>query len=642
LKILQLTKFYPPFWGGIESVTYELTEGLHAADYDCVVLCANTNNTTVEESFNQKYKVIRAASFGRIFSTSISPALIKIFKLIANDFDIIHVHFPDPLTALALSLVKPKAKVVIHWHSDIIKQSFLLRFYLPLQNMVLKRADVIIGTSPKYIQESPQLKDFVYKTVAIPLGSEVKVFENSVSIEASIVKRFKGKKILFSLGRLVYYKGYNYLIEAARHISDDFVVVIGGEGPELSNLKKQVKSQKLENKVHLIGKIPQSELASWFKACYIFCFPSTFASEAFGVSQIEAMSFGKPVIATEIPRSGVSWVNAHGISGVNVKLGSATELAHAIQLLANDTKLYQKYSVGAKHRYETMFKPKQMVDAMLNQYLRLIGAAATSFQDLPKKPKVSIITVLLDNKKYIKDAIESVLSQDYENIEYLVIDGDSKDGSVEIIESYKDKIHVFISEKDEGVYDALNKGISKASGDIIGLLHSDDFFDHPRVISIIVERFLKEKVEAVYGDLRYIGNTGKNEIVRVWKAGAYKPNFFYKGWMPPHPTFYVRREVYQKFGSFNTQLKFAADYELMLRFILKHQITLSYIPEFLVKMRVGGASNRNLSNRIKANIEDRKAWKLVEIKPGFLTLVLKPLKKIFQYSIFNQSWNKHQ
>jgi glycosyltransferase len=508
--------------------------------------------------------------------------------------------------------------------------------------MVLKRADVIIGTSPKYIQESPQLKDFVYKTVAIPLGSEVKVFENSASIEASIVKRFKGKKILFSLGRLVYYKGYNYLIEAARHISDDFVVVIGGEGPELSNLKKQVKSQKLENKVHLIGKIPQSELASWFKACYIFCFPSTFASEAFGVSQIEAMSFGKPVIATEIPRSGVSWVNAHGISGVNVKLGSATELAHAIQLLANDTKLYQKYSVGAKHRYETMFKPKQMVDAMLNQYLRLIGAAATSFQDLPKKPKVSIITVLLDNKKYIKDAIESVLSQDYENIEYLVIDGDSKDGSVEIIESYKDKIHVFISEKDEGVYDALNKGISKASGDIIGLLHSDDFFDHPRVISIIVERFLKEKVEAVYGDLRYIGNTGKNEIVRVWKAGAYKPNFFYKGWMPPHPTFYVRREVYQKFGSFNTQLKFAADYELMLRFILKHQITLSYIPEFLVKMRVGGASNRNLSNRIKANIEDRKAWKLVEIKPGFLTLVLKPLKKIFQYSIFNQSWNKHQ
>ena len=642
MKILQLTKFYPPFWGGIESVTYELTEGLHAAGYECLVLCANTSNITIEEIFEGKYRVIRAASLGRVFSTSISPTLIKIFKQIANDFDIIHVHFPDPLTALALSLVKPKAKVVIHWHSDIIKQSYLLKFYLPLQNMVLKRADLIIGTSPKYIQESPQLKDFVYKTVAIPLGSEVKIFEDTAEIENAILNRFKGKKILFSLGRLVYYKGYNYLIEAATLISDDFVIAIGGEGPEFANLKKLIASHKLEAKVHLIGKIPQAELASWFKACFIFCFPSTFASEAFGVSQIEAMSFGKPVIATEIPRSGVSWVNAHGISGVNVKLGSATELAQAIQLLANDTNLYQKYSVGAKHRYETMFKPKQMVDAMLNQYLRLIGEAAKSFQDLPKKPKVSIITVLLDNKKYIKDAIESVLSQDYDNIEYLVIDGDSKDGSVEIIKSYKNKIHVFISEKDEGVYDALNKGISKASGDIIGLLHSDDFFDHPRVISIIVERFLKEKVEAVYGDLRYIGNTGKNEIVRVWKAGAYKPNFFYKGWMPPHPTFYVRREVYQKFGSFNTQLKFAADYELMLRFILKHQITLSYIPEFLVKMRVGGASNRNLSNRIKANIEDRKAWKLVEIKPGLLTLVLKPLKKIFQYSIFNKSWNKHQ
>jgi glycosyltransferase involved in cell wall biosynthesis len=642
LKILQLTKFYPPFWGGIESVTYELTEGLHAAGYECVVLCANTTNVTVDEVFENKYKVIRAASYGRVFSTSISPALINIFRKIANDFDIIHVHFPDPLTALALSLVKPKAKVVIHWHSDIIKQSYLLKFYLPLQNMVLKRADLIIGTSPKYIQESPQLKDFVYKTVAIPLGSEVKVFENTTAVEASILNRFKGKKILFSLGRLVYYKGYNYLIEAASLISNDFVIVIGGEGPEYSNLKKQIASYKLEAKVHLIGKIPQVELASWFKACNIFCFPSTFASEAFGVSQIEAMSFGKPVIATEIPRSGVSWVNAHGVSGVNVKLGSATELANAIQLLANDVNLYQKYSVGAKHRYEAMFKPNQMVDSMLNQYLKLTRQGESNLSQLSKLPKVSIITVLLDNKKYIRDVIDSVLSQDYENIEYLIIDGDSKDGSVEIIESYKDKIHVFISEKDEGVYDALNKGILKASGDIIGLLHSDDFFDHPRVISSIVEKFLKDKVDAVYGDLRYIGNTGKNEIVRVWKAGAYKPNFFYKGWMPPHPTFYVRREVYQKFGAFNTQLKFAADYELMLRFILKHQITLSYIPEFLVKMRVGGASNRNLSNRIKANIEDRKAWKLVEIKPGFLTLVLKPLKKIFQYSIFNQSWKTPQ
>jgi glycosyltransferase len=174
------------------------------------------------------------------------------------------------------------------------------------------------------------------------------------------------------------------------------------------------------------------------------------------------------------------------------------------------------------------------------------------------------------------------------------------------------------------------------------LLHSDDFFVNPHVISDIVNCFALNQTDAVFGDLQYVGNTGKNEVVRVWKAGEYKPELFYKGWMPPHPTFYVKREVYQKYGAFNTELKFAADYELMLRFILKHQITLSYLPKFLVKMRVGGASNRNIRNRILANLEDRKAWKMVGIKPGFLTLVLKPFKKIFQYSLFNQSWKTPQ
>ncbi len=642
MKILQLSKFYPPFWGGIESVTFELTEGLHAKGFDCTVLCSNTENLTVEEIYNNKYKVIRAASYGRLFSTSISPELLRIFKKIANDFDIIHVHFPDPLTALALTITKTNAKIIVHWHSDIIKQTFLLRFYLPIQNDVLKRANLIIGTSPKYINESPQLQFFTYKAIPIPLGSAVQIGENTPQRVSEIKARFKGKKILFGLGRLVYYKGFADLIKAAVKLPDEYVVAIGGAGPEQKKLLTLINQLKLESKVFLVGLIPQEELPAWFEACYIFCFPSTHASEAFGVSQIEAMSFGRPVIATHIPRSGVSWVNEHEISGLNVEPSNVEELLGAILTIGSDSMLYNKLSKGAKARYEALFRPEQMVASVIRQYHEVLSLQKLHTQYIPTQPKVSIITVLLDSKKFIKDAIESVLSQDYPNIEYIIIDGGSVDGSVEIIESFRNQIAVFISEKDKGVYDAINKGIASATGDIIGILHSDDFFVGSNTVSDIVKCFIANQTDAVFGDLQYVGNSKKNEVVRIWKAGAYKPDLFYKGWMPPHPTFYVKREVYEKLGAFNTQLKFAADYELMLRFILKHQITLSYLPQFLVKMRVGGASNRNLSNRVKANMEDRKAWKMVGIKPGFLTLVLKPLKKIFQYRFFNQSWKNTQ
>jgi GT2 family glycosyltransferase len=248
-----------------------------------------------------------------------------------------------------------------------------------------------------------------------------------------------------------------------------------------------------------------------------------------------------------------------------------------------------------------------------------------------QKPKVSVITVVYQNNTFIRDAIDSVLSQTYPDIEYIIVDGDSKDGTIELVKSYGDRISTFISEPDEGVYYALNKGIEVATGDIIALLHSDDFYINPYVISQVVEAFEKNDCDAIYSNLYYISNNNKEKIVRNWDAGIYKSDSFKNGWMPPHPAFFVKKEVYKKFGAFNTQLKFAADYELMLRFILKHNIRVHYIPKFFIKMRVGGKSNRNLWNRIMANIEDRKAWKLNGIKPRFYTLWLKPLQKIFQY-----------
>lgn len=244
--------------------------------------------------------------------------------------------------------------------------------------------------------------------------------------------------------------------------------------------------------------------------------------------------------------------------------------------------------------------------------------------------KVSIITITYNSESTLIDTIDSVLNQTYTDIEYIIIDGKSTDSTVSIIHSYKDKISKFISEKDNGLYDALNKGIAMATGDIIGVLHSDDFYTNHQVIEKVVQTFNLNQADAVYADLFYVDKTNVDKILRKWKSGNYKHGMFINGWMPPHPTFFVRRHCYEKYGSFNLDLVSAADYELMLRFVHKHQIKLAYLPEFIIKMRAGGLSNASLSNRIRANKEDRKAWLMNGLKPKFHTLYLKPLRKIIQ------------
>jgi len=245
--------------------------------------------------------------------------------------------------------------------------------------------------------------------------------------------------------------------------------------------------------------------------------------------------------------------------------------------------------------------------------------------------KVSIITAVYNNKDTIKDAIESVLSQTYKNIEYIIIDGASTDGTVDIIRNYGDKIDKFISEKDNGIYDAMNKGINLASGDIVGILNSDDFYVDNRVIEKVVDVFENKTIDSLYGDLVYVDKDNIDKIVRYWKSREYKEGLFKKGWHPAHPTFFVKREVYEKYGMFNLDFKIAADYELMLRFLEKYKITTAYLPEILVKMRVGGESNRSIKNIIRANIECYKAWKNNGLKIDPLIIIRKPFFKLFQY-----------
>ena len=245
--------------------------------------------------------------------------------------------------------------------------------------------------------------------------------------------------------------------------------------------------------------------------------------------------------------------------------------------------------------------------------------------------KVSIITVVYNGAEHIRDCIDSVLSQTYPDIEYIIVDGKSTDGTVKIIQSYGTKVARFISESDKGLYDAMNKGIGLATGDVIGLLNADDFYRHTGVIASMVTLIERTGSDAVYGDILYVDRDDTRKVKRYWVSGRYKENAFMWGWMPGHPSFFARRSLYKQYGLFRLDMKSAADYELLLRFIHKNKAKLSYMAEVTLVMRIGGISNSSLKNRLRANAEDRLAWKLNGMKPYLFTLWLKPLRKIFQY-----------
>jgi glycosyltransferase involved in cell wall biosynthesis len=247
--------------------------------------------------------------------------------------------------------------------------------------------------------------------------------------------------------------------------------------------------------------------------------------------------------------------------------------------------------------------------------------------------KVSVVTAVFNGEKTIAQAIGSVLSQDYPAVESVVIDGASRDATLSILEPYRPRLGKLISEPDDGIYAALNKGIRHATGDVVGFLHADDLFENDGVLGKVAAAFEDPDVDAVYGDLVYVRHDNVERVVRYWKSGSYDQATLARGWMPPHPTFYVRRTVYERLGGFDTRYKIAADYDTVLRFLAVGRIRAAYIPEVLVRMRTGGISNRSLKTILRKSREDYEAVRRNR-SGGILTILQKNFSKL------NQFWQK--
>jgi len=245
--------------------------------------------------------------------------------------------------------------------------------------------------------------------------------------------------------------------------------------------------------------------------------------------------------------------------------------------------------------------------------------------------KISVITVSFNSQNTLRQTIESVLSQNYDNVEFILIDGGSTDWTLDIINNYKDRINFFVSEPDKGIYDAMNKGIIAASGDVIGILNSDDFYTDEAIIKKVSDKFHESTCDAVYGDLLYVKSMDASKIFRYWKSGSFSVKKLRKGWMLPHPTFFVKKSVYEKYGLYNTQFNSASDYDMILRLLYKYKMKVEYIPSILVKMRMGGASNSSIQNRIRANKEDGLAWSKNQLNKPMFVRIKKPLQKIKQF-----------
>lgn len=357
MRILQFGKFYPPDLGGIEKVMQDLCDGLRQRGIICDVLCSNSSNHYQEDTTSHGAMIYRTASFGKIASTSISPQMIVKLRELINNYDIIHIHLPDPMATLALFFSNhTNKKIIIHWHSDIINQKFLLNFFLPLQSWILNRADSIIATSEKYILESPYLQKHKKKCVCIPIGIDTPKIKALPS---------KNSNIILSVGRFVFWKGYEYLIESLKYLPKHYQVHIVGDGDKKYTdfIKETIDRLKLQDRVKLLGKKNRQELALLYQDSNCFVLPSY--QESFGIVLLEAMSHGLPLVCMKFSPSGSDWINQNGETGYVISPKDPQAIAQAILQIQKD---YERLSENSKNRFQKLFTLDTMLQSTIHLY----------------------------------------------------------------------------------------------------------------------------------------------------------------------------------------------------------------------------------------------------------------------------------
>jgi len=367
MRILQVNKLYAPVVGGVETVVRDIAEGLTPYTNMQVLVCQPKGRRTYE-LFNG-VEITRANSLGTLLSMPLSLDFFRQYKRVSQNADIVQLHFPFPLADLAVWLFGCKGKLVVWWHSDIVRQKIFLKFLVPLIHRTLKRADSIIVASNETLSSSKFLPAYAHKCTIIPFGLDFNAYKNINNKNFLITNAPHSKKLLF-VGRLVYYKGVDILIKAMKSVENAELFVVGNGALE-EQLKSEAESNQTNTKIHFLGTLPREQLLSAYNSCDCLIFPSCANSEAFGLTQLEAMYYAKPVINTNLPTA-VPWVSVHEETGLTVPVGDVTALANAINRLVNDDTLREKLGQNARQRVQELFDRRDMMKKLYSHYQNLL------------------------------------------------------------------------------------------------------------------------------------------------------------------------------------------------------------------------------------------------------------------------------
>lgn len=376
MKVLHFGRFYSPNFGGLERHVELLLERLqHHVEVDNIVSNDRFKSEIIQK---QNYNIYKIASVGVAAGTSFCPAMLySAYRLHAlKRYDIFHLHFPDPMSHLVWHFLRPGAKLVISWHSDIVRQKRLLAFYRPFLNQIVSRADAIIAATPKHFSSSTQLGACRHpdRLHVVPYGIDDAFFKKTERISRGVETlktAHPGRKLIFSIGRHVYYKGFDYLLRAMGDVRGA-VLLLGGIGPLTDKLKTLASSLGLADKVFFLGRVEEEMLQVYYHACDIFCMPSVEKSEAFGLVQAEAMACGKPVVCCDL-NNGVTYVNQHGVTGLVVPPKNSTLLAAALKELLDNDEMCHRMGEAAKIRVMREFTLERMVEDTLQVYQRVLS-----------------------------------------------------------------------------------------------------------------------------------------------------------------------------------------------------------------------------------------------------------------------------